>query len=97
MSKQFHVYILASRRNGTLYTGVTSSLVQRVWQNKEKLVPGFTERYSVDRLVYFEAHENAESAILREKRIKGWRREWKIQLVESFNPEWKDLYGGICR
>ncbi len=78
MEKQFYVYILASDRNGTLYVGMTSNLVQRAWQHKEKLVEGFTKTYDVQKLVWFEKHENAESAIIREKRIKKWNREWKV-------------------
>ena len=95
MGKQFFVYILASKRNGTLYTGVTSNLAQRVWQHKQKMVEGFTERYGVTMLVYYEILEDAESAILREKRIKKWRRAWKLQLIEKKNPDWKDLYKEI--
>jgi putative endonuclease len=79
----FHVYILASRPHGTLYVGVTSAIVQRVWQHKTKAVPGFTARYAVDRLVWFEAHDGAESAICREKQIKEWRRAWKIMLRKA--------------
>jgi putative endonuclease len=90
--KQFYVYIMASQRNGTLYTGVTSNLVQRVWAHREGLVDGFTKRYGVKTLVYFEAHETAESAITREKQIKKWDRAWKVEMVEKDNPEWKDLY-----
>ncbi len=92
VSKQFHVYILASQRNGTLYTGVTSNLIQRTWQHKQKLVEGFTMKYGVNRLVYFEVHDTAESAIAREKQIKKWRRAWKLDLIEQRNPDWKDLY-----
>ena len=86
MGKQFFVYILASKRNGTLYTGVTSALVHRVWQHKTKAVEGFTARYGVDRLVYFEVHADAASAIAREKQIKKWERAWKIRLIEKINP-----------
>jgi putative endonuclease len=92
MDKQFYVYILASKRNGTLYTGVTSNLVQRVWQHKHNVVKGFTKKYNVKILVYFEVHPDAESAIIREKQIKKWRRSWKLQLIEKKNPDWKDLY-----
>ena len=95
MEKQFYVYILASDRNGTLYVGVTSNLVQRAWQHKEKLVEGFTKTYDVQKLVWFEKHENAESAIIREKRIKKWNREWKVGLIEESNPYWSDLYSSI--
>jgi putative endonuclease len=92
MDKQFCVYILASKRNGTLYIGVTSELAARVWQHKSKAVEGFTAKYRVDRLVYYEAHGSAEAAIVREKQLKKWRRSWKIELIESLNPEWRDLY-----
>ena len=91
----FHVYLLASRPRGTLYVGVTSDLVRRVGQHRTKAVPGFTARYGVARLVWFEAHDAAEPAIRREKAIKEWRRAWKIELVEAGNPRWGDLYPGI--
>ncbi len=96
MDKQFFVYIMASKFNGTIYTGVSSSLVQRVAQHKEGTFDGFTKKYDVKNLVWFEAHENSESAILREKRIKEWKREWKKELIEKENPEWDDLYERIC-
>ena len=86
------VYILASRRNGTLYIGVTSDLAQRVSLHKQDLIEGFTKKYSVHRLVYYEMHETMEAAIRREKRIKEWRRLWKIRLIESMNPEWVELF-----
>ena len=95
MEKQFYVYILASKRNGTLYTGVTSDLIQRVWQHKHHMVEGFTKKYRVKKLVYYEVHDNAESAITREKRIKKWRRKWKLRLIEEKNPQWTDLYNEI--
>jgi putative endonuclease len=97
MGTEFFVYILASKRNGTLYTGVTSDLLQRVWQHKTKATQGFTAKYGVDRLVYFEAHGDAASAIQREKQIKKWRRAWKIELIERSNPQWHDLYDEIVR
>lgn len=93
--KQPCVYILASRRNGTLYVGVTSNLVQRVWQHKNDLAEGFTKKYGVHTLVWFEPHETMESAITREKAIKDWRRAWKLDLIESANPAWRDLYEDI--
>jgi len=95
--KQPCVYILASRRNGTLYTGVTSDLVQRVWQHKNNLTEGFTKKYSIHTLVWYEAHESMESAIGREKAIKEWRRAWKLALIESesVNRQWRDLYDDI--
>ncbi|MEW6531335.1 MAG: GIY-YIG nuclease family protein [Thermodesulfobacteriota bacterium] len=93
--KQFCVYILASQPNGTLYTGVTSNLVQRIWQHRQNLVDGFTKKYRVKELVYFEVHDTAESAITGEKQIKKWRRAWKVRLIEESNPDWKDLYDVI--
>ena len=95
MEKVFAVYILASGRNGTLYTGVTSDLVKRTWQHREKLIDGFAERYDAVQLVWYEQHENAEEAIAREKRIKKWNRAWKIELIEKANPYWNDLYRSI--
>ena len=92
MEKQFYVYVVASKRNGTLYIGMTSALVQRVWQHNTKAVGGFTARYGVDQLVYFEGHADATGAIQREKQLKKWRRAWKILLIEERNPEWRDLY-----
>ena len=95
MNKQPTVYILASERNGTLYTGVTSDLVKRVWEHRSNMVEGFTKRYGVHHLVWYEVHENMESAILREKRIKDWKRSWKLKLIEGMNPKWQDLYDSI--
>ena len=95
MEKHFYVYILASDRNGTLYNGVTSNLIQRIWQHREKQVEGFSKKYNVQKLVWFEQHENAESAIAREKQIKKWNRDWKIRLIEETNPYWNDLYPSI--
>ena len=91
MSKQPCVYILASRRNGTLYVGVTSNLAQRVWQHNNDVMDGFTKKYGVHMLVWFEAHATMESAITREKRIKEWKRRWKLGLIERLNPNWLDL------
>ena len=91
MPKQFYVYLLASKRNGTLYIGVTSNLVQRTWQHKEGQIEGFSKKYDVKNLVYFEVHETAESALTREKQMKKWERAWKIRLIERNNPEWRDL------
>ena len=85
------VYILASKRNGTLYVGVTSDLPGRIWQHKADIVPGFTRRYGVHRLVWYEVHHTMTSAISREKTIKGWRRAWKLDLIEKANPTWRDL------
>ncbi|HZR34137.1 MAG TPA: GIY-YIG nuclease family protein [Nevskia sp.] len=95
--KAFWVYILASARNGTLYTGVTSDLIKRIWQHKNDEVGGFTKQYQVHNLVWFERHENAESAIAREKQIKEWKRKWKLELIESGNPTWRDLYHEITK
>ena len=92
MSKQPCVYLLASRRNGTLYVGVTSDLIKRVWEHKSEAVEGFTKRYGVHKLAWYEVHESMESAIAREKAIKAWNREWKRQLIEKANPKWEDLY-----
>ena len=85
------VYILASQRNGTLYVGVTSNLQERVWKHKTDLVAGFTASYRVHQLVYYELHSTMYDAIVREKRIKEWKRAWKLRLIESMNPEWRDL------
>ena len=93
--KYYYVYVLANKRRGTTYVGVTSNLVQRVWQHKDEQVEGFTKRYGIKMLVWFEQHENVEQAILREKQIKNWNRTWEIELVESFNQEWHDLYETI--
>ena len=92
MIKQPAVYILASKRNGTLYVGVTSDLVKRVQEHRNNLVEGFTKRYGVHELVWYELHETMESAIQREKRLKEWKRKWKVQLIQKTNPNWKDLY-----
>ena len=92
MSRQYYVYIMTNRNNTVLYTGVTSDLMRRVYEHKAKLVPGFTRRYNIDKLVYYEAHDWVEDAILREKRIKGSSRAKKIRLVESMNDGWHDLY-----
>ena len=89
------VYIMASKRNGTLYTGVTSDLVGRVWQHKNDFVDGFTRKYAVHNLVWYELHDTMESAITREKAIKKWYRKWKIEVIEEFNPDWEDLYESI--
>jgi putative endonuclease len=90
-------YILANRRNGTLYVGVTSDLNRRVWEHKVDVTDGFTNRYGVHTLVYAEFHATMEEAILREKRIKSWRRAWKMKLIEEANPTWRDLYDEIAR
>ncbi len=95
MNKQPAVYILASKRNGTPYVGVTSDLVKRIWQHKNGSVEGFTERYGVHQLVWYELHATMESAIRREKRLKDWKRAWKLKLIEDANPDWQDLYHSI--
>ena len=95
MEKLPCVYILASKRNGTLYTGVTSDLVKRVYEHKNGLVDGFTKKYRIHHLVYFELHEDMNAAISREKQIKKWNRAWKLELIEINNPEWKDRYEDI--
>jgi putative endonuclease len=86
------VYILASKRNGTLYIGVTSDLIKRVWQHRNEVIESFTSRHRVHDLVWYELHETMETAILREKQLKVWKRIWKLQLIEGENPEWRDLY-----
>jgi putative endonuclease len=91
----YYVYLMASRKHGTLYLGVTNNLVRRVYEHKSKAVRGFTARYNVDRLVWFECDDDPTNAIEREKDIKKWRRNWKIRLIEEVNPQWDDLYDGI--
>ena len=91
MKKTYYVYILASQRNGTLYLGVTNDLTRRVLEHKYKVIKGFTEKYNVDRLVYYEDYRDIEEAIKREKQLKKWNREWKLKLIEKDNPDWNDL------
>ena len=95
MNKQPAVCILTSKRNGTLYIGVTSDLIKNIWEHKNNMVEGFTKRYCVHQLVWYEVHESMESAIEREKRLKEWKRKWKLELIESSNPNWQDLYNTI--
>jgi putative endonuclease len=95
VTKQPAVYILASKRNGTLYIGVTSDLVKRVWQHKNDVVEGFTKKYGVHTLVYYEMHANMAEAIRREKQLKKWNRAWKIELIEKENPQWLDLWPAL--
>ncbi|MFA4995860.1 MAG: GIY-YIG nuclease family protein [Patescibacteria group bacterium] len=90
--KNYFVYILTSRRNGTLYIGVTNNLIRRVWEHKEKLVDGFTKKYDINKLVYYEMTTDIEAAISREKLLKSWNRKWKMELIEKVNPNWNDLY-----
>ena len=93
--KTYYVYIMASKRNGTLYIGVTNNLPQRVWEHKNDVHKGFTKKYGVHRLVWYEVTSDVEEAMLREKQMKKWRRQWKINLIEEENPNWNDLYVGI--
>jgi putative endonuclease len=93
----YDVYLLASRKHGTLYLGFTSDLIKRVYQHKTKATPGFSSRYGVVRLVWFECYDDPASAITREKQIKTWRRDWKITLIEEENPDWTDLYDSITK
>jgi putative endonuclease len=95
--KDYYVYILCSERNGTLYIGVTSKLAKRVYEHKNDLVDGFTKKYNVHNLAWYEIHGDIETAITREKQIKKWKRDWKINLIEKYNPDWDDLYDSICK
>ncbi|MFH1096389.1 MAG: GIY-YIG nuclease family protein [Candidatus Desantisbacteria bacterium] len=95
--KRFYIYILCSKRNGTLYIGVTSDIIKRIYEHKHNLMDGFTKKYTVHCLVWYEIHESAISAITREKQIKKWKRDWKLKLIEKDNPQWNDLYETICR
>ncbi len=95
MDKHPCTYILANKPNGTLYIGVTSDLIKRAWQHKNNLVESFTRKYHVHQLVFFELHEDMYSAITREKQLKKWNRQWKINLIEAFNPQWRDLYAEL--
>jgi putative endonuclease len=97
VAKQPAVYILASERNGTLYVGVTSDLIKRIWEHKNDLVDGFTKNHRVHQLVWYELHDIMETAIMREKKLKKWRRAWKLDLIEKMNPEWTDLYHEIVQ
>lgn len=95
MKGTFYVYILSSQRRGTLYIGVTSNLLKRVYEHKNGMVEGFTKQYGVHRLVYYEVARDAEVALLRERQLKKWNRIWKLRLIEEYNPEWTDLYDGL--
>ncbi|MBL7069369.1 MAG: GIY-YIG nuclease family protein [Candidatus Omnitrophica bacterium] len=97
MTKEYYVYILASRRNGTLYIGVTNNLAKRVYEHKNDLVSGFTQKYKVHKLAYYESYNDVNEALVKEKRLKKWNRQWKIELIEKFNPEWRDLYDDIIK
>jgi putative endonuclease len=90
--KQYYIYILSSKKNGVLYIGMTNDLKKRVFEHKNKLIDGFTKKYNVTKLVYYELTNQPQDAINREKRLKKWKREWKIELIEKMNPNWKDLY-----
>ena len=92
MTKQYYVYLLASRRNGTLYTGVTNDLGRRIWEHKSDLAESFTRKHGVHVLVWYEAHDDINAAIAREKQIKGWNRAWKVRLIEKENSGWNDLF-----
>ena len=92
MEKSYYVYILEKERNSTFYAGVTSDLVKRIYEHKNELADGFTKKYGIKTLVYYEAHTEIEEAIKREKRLKKWNRPWKMRLIEQMNPEWNDLY-----
>lgn len=95
MDKSFFVYVLASKPNGVLYIGVTSDLVKRIHQHRSGEVDGFTKKYNVKQLVFFEEHADSEAAIKREKQLKKWKRDWKVELIEKSNPTWRDLYHDI--
>ena len=97
MARRYFVYLLASKRNGTLYVGVTGDFANRTWQHKSDLIEGFTKRYGVHMLVWFEEHGDIRDAIDREKQIKGWNRAWKVRLIEKQNPGWTDLYEAFIR
>jgi len=96
MDKTCYTYIMASKRNGTIYVGVTSDLIKRVYQHRNNLIEGFTSKYKVHHLVYYEQHLDITTAIRREKRLKEWRRKWKLALIEENNPRWRDLYPEIA-
>jgi putative endonuclease len=96
MSEQGFVYIMASRRNGTIYIGSTADLPRRVWEHRNDVVPGFTRKYGCHLLVWFETYDSQEEARLRERRMKEWKRAWKIREIEGFNPDWADLYESIA-
>lgn len=95
--KTYYVYILASKKNGTVYIGVTSDLKKRIYQHKNNFIEGFTQKYNVNNLVYYEETNDINEAIKREKNLKSWNREWKVQLIEKFNPNWEDLYKDLIQ
>jgi putative endonuclease len=92
----YYVYILASRKDGAIYVGVTNDIVRRIYEHRRKALPSFTSKYNITRLVWFEIYDDPISAITRDKELKKWRRTWKVQLIEAQNPEWKDVYESIC-
>ena len=93
----YYVYILASRKDGAIYVGITNDIVRRVYEHRIKAVPGFTSKYNITQLVWFEIYDDPTNAIAREKELKKWKREWKVKLIEAENPDWKDLYESICK
>ena len=95
MNKQIYVYIMANKRNGTIYIGVTRDLIRRVYEHKNNLIFGFTSKYSLDKLVFYQVFEDGDAAYYQEKRLKRWNRKWKIELIEKMNPYWNDLYKSI--
>jgi putative endonuclease len=97
MEKQYYVYILAKARNSTFYVGITSDLLKRISEHKNKVADGFTKKYNITNLVYYEIFNDPENAIAREKRLKKWNRTWKMRVIEEMNPDWKDLYEDICK
>ena len=97
MKENFYVYILTNKTHDVVYIGVTSDLVKRAWQHKNKALGGFTSKYNISKLVYFELYDDAENAIKREKNLKGWKRIWKDELIEKDNPDWRDLYEDITK
>jgi putative endonuclease len=92
----YYAYIIASRKDGAIYIGVTNDIVRRIYEHRTKAVPGFTSKYSITKLVWFEIYDDPISAISREKELKNWKRNWKVQLIETRNPQWDDLYESIC-
>ena len=97
MAENFFVYILAKDKNSTFYVGVTSDLVKRVWKHKNEVADGFTKKYGIKTLVYYEVFSDAPNAFQREKRLKKWNRVWKMRVIEEMNPDWRDLYDEICK
>ena len=93
----YYVYILTNKKNGTLYIGITNDLLRRIYEHKNKLTPGFTHHYSLHKLVYFETFDEVKEAILKEKQMKKWKREWKLNKINEFNPDWNDLYESIIK